>query len=136
MSAVEQIEEMQFSCTACPRECELAVSVNRRGTGAVAVEDVQGNRCPRGRHFAEREVTDPVRILTTTLPVRGGDELLVPVRTTEPIPLRLHAEAMETLRHITASAPIAMGDALISNVLGTGVDVIASMDVAEKRTSS
>ena len=84
------IETLKFNCTTCPSECLLTVEVERDAAGAlVEVHSVTGNRCPRGDKFAHQELTCPMRVLTTTVAVSGGDEALLPVRTAEAIPLEL-----------------------------------------------
>ena len=89
------VETLQFNCTTCPSECLLTVEVERDANGAVVeVRSVTGNNCPRGDTFAHQELTCPMRVLTTTVAVSGGDEALLPVRTAEAIPLALHAQAM------------------------------------------
>lgn len=121
---------LQFNCTTCPSECLLTVEVERDANGAVAeVRSVTGNRCPRGDKFAHQELTCPMRVLTTTVAVSGGDEALLPVRTAEAIPLTLHAQAMNLLRGAVVDAPIRMGDIVLPNLLNTGIDLIASMDI-------
>lgn len=81
-------ETLQFNCTTCPSECLLTVEVERDANGAVVeVRSVTGNNCPRGDKFAHQELTCPMRMLTTTVAVFGGDEALLPVRTAEAIPL-------------------------------------------------
>ena len=76
------IETLQFNCTTCPSECLLTVEVERDANGAVVeVRSVTGNNCPRGDKFAHQELTCPMRVLTTTVAVSGGDEALLPVRT-------------------------------------------------------
>lgn len=123
-------EVRHFHCTTCPSECSLSVEVSIDGTGAARAVSVQGNRCKRGRIFAEQEITRPMRILATTVVVDGGDERLLPVRTAQPIPRDLHMRAMEDIRHARVTAPVRMGDIVMSDLLGTGVDLVASMDVA------
>ena len=84
-------ETLQFNCTTCPSECLLTVEVEHDAKGAVVeVRSVTGNNCPRGDKFAHQELTCPMRVLTTTVAVSGGDEALLPVRTVEAIPLELH----------------------------------------------
>lgn len=123
-------ETLQFNCTTCPSECLLTVEVERDANGAVAaVRSVTGNSCPRGDKFAHQEPTCPMRVLTTTVAVSGGDEALLPVRTAEAIPLTLHAQAMNLLRGAVVDAPIRMGDIVLPNLLNTGIDLIASMDI-------
>lgn len=123
-------ETLQFNCTTCPSECLLTVEVERDANGVVtAVRSVTGNSCPRGDKFAHQELTCPMRVLTTTVAVSGGDEALLPVRTAEAIPLTLHAQAMNLLRGAVVDAPIRMGDIVLPNLLNTGIDLIASMDI-------
>lgn len=123
-------ETLQFNCTTCPSECLLTVEVERDADGAVAeVRSVTGNSCPRGDTFAHQELACPMRVLTTTVAVSGGDEALLPVRTAEAIPLELHAQAMDLIRGLVVKAPIRMSDVVLPNLLDTGTDLIASMDI-------
>lgn len=124
------IETLQFNCTTCPSECLLTVEVERDAYGAVVeVRSVIGNSCLRGDKFAHQELTCPMRVLTTTVAVSGGDEALLPVRTAEAIPLALHAQAMAIIRGLVAEAPIRMGDVVLSNLLDTNIDLVASMNI-------
>lgn len=123
------IETLKFNCTTCPSECLLTVEVERDADGVAEVRSVAGNNCPRGDKFAHQELTCPMRVLTTTVAVSGGDEALLPVRTAETIPLALHAQAMDLIRGLVIEAPIRMGDAVLENLLNTNIDLIASMDI-------
>ncbi len=123
-------ETLQFNCTTCPFECLLTVEVERDANSAVVeVRSVTGNSCPRGDKFAHQELTCPMRVLTTTVVVFGGDEALIPVRTAEAIPLALHAQAMDLIRGVVVKAPIRMGDVVLEDLLDTNIDLIASMDI-------
>ncbi|MEE0213997.1 MAG: DUF1667 domain-containing protein [Collinsella sp.] len=124
------IETLQFNCTTCPSECLLTVEVERDADGAVAeVRSMTGNNCPRGDKFAHQELTCPMRVLTTTVAVSGGEETLLPVRTAEAIPLALHAHAMDLIRDLVVNAPIRMGDVVLEDLLDTSINLIASMDI-------
>lgn len=124
------IETLQFNCTTCPSECLLSVEVERDADGNVAaVHSVTGNSCPRGDKFAHQELTCPMRVLTTTVAVSGGDEALLPVRTADAIPLELHAQAMDLIRELVIEAPIRMGDVVLENLLDTNINLVASMDI-------
>ena len=128
--SINAIETLQFNCTTCPSECHLTVEVERGADVAVVeVRSVTGNSCPRGDTFAHQELTCPMRVLTTTVAVSGGDEALLPVRTAEAIPLKLHAQAMDLIRGLVIEAPIRMGDTVLKDLLNTGIDLIASMDI-------
>lgn len=123
-------ETLQFNCTTCPSECLLTVEVERDADGAVVeVRSVTGNSCPRGDKFAHQELICPMRVLTTTIAVSGGDEALPPVRTAEAIPLALHAQAMNFIRGLVVNAPIRIGDVVLEDLLGTSIDLVASMDI-------
>ena len=124
------IETLQFNCTTCPSECLLTVEIERESDGSVVeVRSVTGNNCPRGDKFAHQELTCPMRVLTTTVAVSGDDEALLPVRTAEAIPLALHAQTMTLIRDLVVNAPIRMGDVVLEDLLDTGIDLIASMDI-------
>lgn len=124
------IETLQFNCTTCPSECLLTVEVKRDANGTMAeVHSVTGNNCPRGDKFAHQELTCPMRALTTTVAVSGGGEALLPVRTAEAIPLELHAQAMDLIRGLVVNAPIRMGDVVLEDLLGTNIDLVASMNI-------
>ena len=128
--SINAIETLQFNCTTCPFECLLTVEVERDADGAVVeMRSVAGNSCPRGDKFAHQELTCPMRVLTTTVAVSGGDEALLPVRTAEAIPLSLHAQAMDLIRGLVVDAPVRMGDVVLGNLLNTNIDLIASMDI-------
>lgn len=124
------IDTLQFNCTTCPSECLLTVEVKRDANGSVVeVRSVTGNSCPRGDKFAHQELTCPMRVLTTTVAVSGGDEALLPVRTAEAIPLTLHAQAINLIRGLVVNAPIRIGDVVLEDLLGTSIDLVASMDI-------
>lgn len=128
--STNEIETLQFNCTTCPSECLLTVEVERDANDAlVEVHSVTGNSCPRGEKFAHQELTCPMRVLTTTVAVSGGDEALLPVRTAEAIPLALHAQAMDLIRGLVVDAPIRMGGVVLENLLNTNIDLVASMDI-------
>lgn len=128
--SINAIKTLQFNCTTCPSECLLTVEVERGADGAVVeVRFVTGNSCLRGDTFAHQELTCPMRVLTTTVAVSGGDEALLPVRTANAIPLELHAKAMDLIRGLVIEAPIRMSDVVLPNLLDTGTDLIASMDI-------
>lgn len=124
------IETLRFNCTTCPSECLLTVEIERDVNGNVArVRSVTGNNCPRGNKFAHQELTCPMRVLTTTVAVSGGDVALLPVRTAEAIPLELHAQVMTLIRSLVVNAPIHMGDVILPNLLDTNINLVASMDI-------
>ncbi len=117
-------------CIQCPLGCEMEVKLN----GKMGVMEIKGNRCPRGYDYAMEEMIDPKRILTTSVKVENGDIDLVSVRTDKPIPKRLLKEAMEAIRKAKVKAPVRVGDIVLSNLLGTGANVMATRTVEPKKS--
>ena len=68
------METKVMNCIMCPMGCEMTVTLE---SGKFV--SVTGNTCPRGAKYAETEVTDPRRMLTTTVRIRGGLLPLLPV---------------------------------------------------------
>ena len=115
--------EKQIICITCPQGCLVTVRGDDR-TGEI--DSVEGNSCPRGRAYAENEFCHPLRILTSSVKVEGGDVPLIPVRTRTAIPKELLFRGMEEIRKLTVKGAVACGDVIVSDFLGTGVDLIAS----------
>lgn len=112
----------ELTCIVCPRGCRLTVDESQDYA-------VRGNACPRGADYGRTELQAPVRTLTTTVRLTGGALPRVPVRTAAPIPKARMAEAMAAVNAVAAAAPVHIGDVLLPNLLGTGVDVIATRDM-------
>lgn len=114
----------EIICTVCPRGCAITVE----GCDG-KVTSIEGNGCKRGLSFAETEFTAPVRLLTSTVRVAGKENELLPVRTRTPILRDKLFDVMNAIRVTTVTLPVKQHDIVISDVCGTGVDVIASRDM-------
>ena len=114
----------EIICTVCPRGCAITVE----GCDG-KVTSIEGNGCKRGLSFAETEFTAPVRLLTSTVRVAGKENELLPVRTRTPILRDKLFDVMNAIRATTVTLPVKQHDVVISDVCGTGVDVIASRDM-------
>lgn len=110
----------KLTCIVCPRGCELSVSLS----DDEKVLEVTGYGCPRGKEYAVAECTCPVRTVTST--VKCEDGRIVAVKTASPIPKGLIFDVMEAINSVTASSDVRIGDVVISDVCGTGVDVVAT----------
>ncbi|MBQ3889057.1 MAG: DUF1667 domain-containing protein [Clostridia bacterium] len=109
-------------CIACPIGCPIEVELNDAGE----VLSVTGNTCPRGEAYARTEVTHPVRSLTTSVKVEGGVHPVVPVKTAAPIPKEKMFDCMQVINAVTLQAPVAIGDVVVKDICGLGVDVVAT----------
>lgn len=117
-------ETRELICITCPMGCGLTVTLEDG-----AVTGVTGNSCKRGLAYAQAEAVAPTRMLTTTVRVRGGQAPLVPVKTMEPIPKEQMMAAMAVLDQVVVDAPVAQGNVILMNLLGCGVDVVATGQV-------
>jgi len=117
-------------CVTCPMGCTLRVVV---AEGEVL--KVTGQGCKKGVTFAQEEVLAPHRMLTTTVAVRNASLPLVPVRSRSPLPKALLLPAVAALRNIVLDAPVKQGQVVMADILGSGIDIIASRDMARVDSS-
>ena len=115
-------EVRELTCINCPLGCLLTVTL---ADGEVV--SVEGNTCKRGEVYGRKEVTNPTRIVTTTVPVVGSQtEHMVSVKTAQDVPKGKIFDVVAALKGVTAQAPVAIGDVILADVAGTGVDIIAT----------
>ena len=117
----------ELTCIGCPLGCSITVTMN--GTDVVSVTV---NTCQRGDAYALKEVTNPTRIVTSTVRVEGGISPMVNVKTASDIPKAKIFECVSALKNVVVTAPVKIGDVVLSNVAGTGVDVVAAKNIAAK----
>lgn len=122
----------ELTCIGCPLGCALTVSLNTNADGSVEVTSVTGNTCPKGDIYARKEVTNPTRIVTSTVRVSGGTAPMVNVKTESDIPKSKIADCVEALRGVEVAAPVKIGDIVLENVAGTGVNIIAARNIMVK----
>ena len=89
---------------------------------------ITGHTCRRGEVYARKEVTNPTRIVTSTVDVEGGKVARVSVKTKEDIPKEKIFQCVKALKGVTVKAPVHIGDVIVANVADTGVDIVATRD--------
>ncbi len=107
-------------CTTCPKGCTLEVT--RDGETVVSVI----NGCKRGHEYARQELTDPRRMVASSVRVSGGMHPLMPVHTSAPFPKPRIPELLKVLRTVEVKTPVKVDQVVIRDVLGTGIDIKAS----------
>lgn len=107
-------------CTSCPNGCHLEVDTEKL--------TVSGNTCPRGVTYGIAEVTDPKRMVTSTIILKGSDIQRISVKTDKPISKKLIFEVMKLLDNVSVNAPCKVGDVLFENILGTDVNIVITKD--------
>ncbi|AGK97024.1 DUF1667 domain-containing protein [Clostridium pasteurianum] len=111
-------------CTVCPTACKISITENKEGNYQVA-----GNRCEKGKNYAIQEIENPVRIFTTTINIKGGNIKRLPVRSKEPVSKSIVTDLVKPVKEIEINAPVKKGDIIIENILGLGIDIVASRSV-------
>lgn len=116
-------ENVNVICITCPKGCTLHVTRD----GDTVVKVTQG--CKRGHEYVKRELVDPRRMVASTVQVEGGRHPLLPVSTSAPFPKPRISDLMVVLRDLKVQAPVQMGQVVLSDALGTGIDIIASRNM-------
>jgi len=115
-------ETRELICINCPLGCPLTVTLEDG-----VVTSVTGNTCKRGDVYARKEVTNPTRIVTSSVPVDGSErERMVSVKTATDVPKDKIFDVMAALAGVRMTAPVRIGDVVVANVCDTGVDIVAT----------
>ena len=110
------MEKIDLICIGCPMGCPITVEMENG-----EVVSVTGNTCPRGDAYARKEVTNPTRIVTSTVRVTGGKLAMASVKTA--------SDCVKALKDVEIPAPVTIGQVVLKDVAGTGVDIIATKNV-------
>ena len=119
-----------FVCIGCPLGCNITVKTDNG-----VIKDIAGNTCPQGADYVTKELTDPRRIVTSLVRVRGGVLPVVSVKTVADIPKDCIRDCIKALKAIELTAPVRMGDVVVENVCGTGVDIVATANMEKAKYS-
>lgn len=115
--------EKTITCICCPKGCLITLDTdNPEGT-------IHGFGCQQGHDYALRELTHPMRTISSTVEIEGGIYPRMPVKTNGDIPKEKIFEVMEEINKISIKAPVKCGDVLLPDVLGTGIDIVACRDM-------
>lgn len=105
-------------CIGCPRGCHLEVDENNDYT-------VNGNFCLRGAEYGKQELTDPKRVLTTSVKIENAMYQSLPVKSNKGLPKAKLIDAAKSLKDIKVKSPVKIGDVIVENILNTGVDIVS-----------
>ncbi len=113
-------EHKNMICITCPKGCTLEVTQD----GSTLLKVTGG--CKRGHEYVEREMTDPRRMIASTVRIVNALHPLMPVYTSAPFPKPRIQELLAELRNVEVKAPVRVGQVLVKNILNTGIDILAS----------
>lgn len=111
----------ELICVVCPIGCVMEIRCRGK-----KITGIKGNVCEKGNDYATEEITDPKRVLTTTVRVMNGDEKLLSVKTSEPVPKPGLRQLVKRISKIEVNAPVKIGQKVFRI---EGVDVVATKDV-------
>jgi len=123
------MEKRKMICISCPLGCNIEVFRDESVSGF----SVSGNKCELGKEYGVKEMTNPTRLLTTTIKLKNSHLKRLPVRTDLPIPKVLIKNCMREINRIEVSAPVEAGMILVENILGTGANVISSRSIGQNQ---
>lgn len=109
-------------CIECPNGCVLRVDTDSKPL------KITGNKCPKGVKYAITEIENPERMLTSSVLTEGLTLKMVPVRTDKPILKKDLLRAMEEIKKIRLKKPVAVGDIVVKDLLGSGANLIATRE--------
>ncbi len=121
------METVKMTCIVCPKGCDITVEMENG-----EVLGVTGNACARGLDYAKNEAMNPVRTLTSTVAVVNGVHPRVSVKTEREIPKGKMMECAKALKGVAVEAPVKIGDVILTDVVGTGVNIIATINIEKK----
>lgn len=116
--------EQIITCINCPVGCRMEVVLSESGEFV----SVSGNTCPRGSAYAKQECTLPERMITAVIPVEGS-RVPLSVKTSSPVPKDKIPQIMDALSSVSLKAPVRLGDVIISDILNTGSDIVATRNI-------
>ena len=119
-------ETRELICVNCPMGCRLQVTVEQG-----KVSTVKGNVCSRGERYAREEVLRPMRMVTSLIVVPGSREPLS-VKTRTAIPKDLIFRCLQAIRRCQVEMPVRIGDVILPDVLGSGVDIVATRNLPDQ----
>ena len=90
---------------------------------------ITGNMCKRGETYVINEITNPKRVLTTTVKTVFKDIPRASVKTIDAIPKELIYQAMEVINKVVIDKEMHIGEVVIENILDTGIDVVLTKEV-------
>ena len=119
--AQEDKREKTLTCIVCPNGCKIHVRTNENND----IEEITGNKCPRGKAYAKQEHVEPFRVFSSTVDLEGSETIKrLPVKLSKPVPRSRIMEVAGAIKALKAHTPVKMGDVVARNLLGL-CDIVA-----------
>lgn len=119
--------EKEMYCINCPNGCLLTVKLGEDKE----ILSVDGNMCPKGLSYAEDEINDPKRMLTSVVSVEGSNHPMLAVISDGALPKKYLEDAVKSLRKVHVEDPVKSGDIIVEDIMGTGVNIVAAQSIGK-----
>lgn len=114
---------MELMCQGCTLGCSLKVEKNNNEIV------VTGNLCKKGDMYGRQEFQKPARTILYKVKVKNGDFSTVPVKSSSKVSKEIYNEIMEVLKNVEIEAPFGIGEVVIENIAGTGIDILSTRKI-------
>ena len=94
------MRKVEMTCIVCPISCHLEITLDEDDN----IIEVTGHTCPRGDVYARKELTNPTRMLTSTVRIGGAMYDRLPVITSADIPKGKMFDVMKEIAKISVEA--------------------------------
>ena len=112
-----------ITCIICPKGCDISVEMIDE------VYKITGNKCIRGKEYALNEMVNPKRSLCSTVKTIYKEFPRLSVRTDKEIDIINIFPVMKEINKVEINHPVHTGEIVVSNILNTGVNIIATSDM-------
>lgn len=124
------METRELTCIGCPIGCALSANIHEDNI------KIKGNLCKKGIEYGLSECTDPRRVITTSIKVKldNGTTKMLSVKTSRDIPKNRIFECLNEIKKVNITGNFKIGDVVIKNILGIGVDILATSALQSKES--
>lgn len=121
------MEKKEMICIVCPVGCHLEIFMDSNSETGYTVK---GAKCDKGKAYGVKELSNPTRLITSTVKIKGANLPRLPVRTDKEVPKDKIFECMSIIDEIELEGPVKMGQIIVENILGTESNIIASRSMS------
>ncbi len=116
-------------CIICPKGCRITINYEKNESEIKIIKSILGYSCPKGKIYAEQEILEPLRTLTTTIKTTYKEHQRLAVRSDSEIPLAQLIPVIKHVRSIVIDKPVTAGTCIAKNPLGLHTNIIAVDDL-------
>ena len=116
--------EKKIICIKCPKGCEIITTYDGN-----EITELFGNSCSLGPVYAEKELNNPERTITTTVKILNALVPLIPVWSENPVEKASVIDIVKFLKNKVVYAPVQKGQILFKNILNKNINIISSCSV-------